>query len=160
MLPLSLITALLVLAKTTSYFFLHKKQSVVAACKDSLIFIPKIFLQQLVLYATFFTVTASGIGSLWSLILCATLFALAHLYLLRKLRKADAFLLIISSTVGGALFVYLYITYVYGLWLAFCVHLTYHTALDVGYTVTDTHSLTTPPQGLPALPLFQSAVAL
>lgn len=135
MLPLSLITLLLIVAKTASNYFLHKKHSIKAACIDSLIFIPKIFAQQVVLYALFLAVTFMGISTSYTIALCATLFALAHLYLLRTLRRADVLVLITSSAAGGALFVYLYTTFVHGLWLAFLAHLAFHTLLDVVYTV-------------------------
>lgn len=135
MFPLSLITLLLIVAKTAGNYFLHKKHSFRAACIDGLIFIPKIFSQQVALYALFLAITFMGISTSYTIALCATLFALAHLYLLRTLRRADALVLIASSAFGGALFVYLYITYVHGLWLAFLAHLAFHTLLDVVYVV-------------------------
>ena len=131
MLSLSFLTFILIALKTVSFYYLNKNKSISESMNDSLIFIPKIALQQILLFLFWILFLKNNFIFNYQILIAGFLFAFCHFYLFNKLKMSDATLINLSSFLGGIVFVYLYSQYNNGIWLAFLTHLTYHTILDL-----------------------------
>jgi hypothetical protein len=131
MLLLSFSTFILIALKTMSFYYLNKNKSTRESISDSLIFIPNIALQQIILFLFWMLLLKNNFILNYQILIAGFLFSLCHLYLFNKLNKSDATLITLFSFLGGIVFVYLYSQYNYGIWLAFLIHLAYHTILDL-----------------------------
>ncbi len=131
MLLLSFLTFILIAFKTMSFYYLNINKSISESVSDSLIFIPKIALQQIILFLFWILLLKNNFVFNYQILITGFLFSLFHFYLFNKLKKSDATLITLSSFLGGIVFVYLYSQYNYGIWLAFLAHLAYHTILDL-----------------------------
>ena len=114
-----------------SFYYLNINKSISESVSDSLIFIPKIALQQIILFLFWILLLKNNFVFNYQILITGFLFSLFHFYLFNKLKKSDATLITLSSFLGGIVFVYLYSQYNYGIWLAFLAHLAYHTILDL-----------------------------
>lgn len=131
MLPLSFLSFILITLKTMSFYYLNKNKSISESVNDSLIFIPKIALQQIILFLFWILFLKNNFIFNYQILIAGLLFSFFHFYLFNKLKMSDATLINLSSFLGGMVFVYLYSQYNYGIWLAFLTHLAYHTILDL-----------------------------
>ncbi len=129
------ITIFLVIIKTVTFHYLHNSNNLIISVKDSTVFIPKILIQQILLFLTWSLTTSLFSNLLIESLIIAILFSSAHFYLLKKLRLNDALLIIVASFIGGLIFTYLYSNYFLGLWIAFIIHLAFHTFLDIIYFI-------------------------
>lgn len=127
---LSSITFILIFLKILSFYYLNKNTTFSFAMYDSIIFIPKIFLQQISLFLFWTLLLKSYFNFSFQIIIISFIFPLCHFYLFYKLKKSDALIITIFSIIGAIIFVYLYTYYYYGIWIAFLIHLTFHIILD------------------------------
>jgi hypothetical protein len=121
---------LLFFMKSFTYGRLNKTD-LTAGYRNSIFFIPYIFIQQAALFVfwLFFRTHINGFGQF---LILGVLFALAHTHLFLRLRKVDGYILFLSSFLGGIIFAYLYSNYyVQGLWTAFLIHISFHIILDI-----------------------------
>ena len=128
---LSFLTFVLIALKTVSFYSLNKNKSIKESITDTLIFVPKILLQQIVLFIFWIFFLKHNFTFSYQILVAGFLFSLCHVYLFGKLKMSDATLITLSSFLGGIVFVYLYSQYSYGIWLAFLAHLACHTTLDL-----------------------------
>lgn len=133
MLYYHLLFFILFISKTYSYKLLHKEVRFSVALQDSFKFIPYLFLQQILLWLLWQFISHYVESSILQMVIVSTSFTAFHLYAFLRFKISDAMMLMISSFVGGIIFIYSYQIFMYGFYVAFLVHVTYHTILDLLY---------------------------
>lgn len=121
--------------KSFTFSRLHSVEDTKSIIEDSVKFIGKIVMQQVVLFiATIFLLKYFSL--LLVMLFIAVVFGLSHGYIFIRHRILDGVILVTSGFFGGLIFVYLYNHfYVYGLMYAFLVHIMYHIILDIIFMI-------------------------
>lgn len=124
---------ILFLVKSFTFSKLHKISTLLEVSKNSAGFIFLLFLQQIGLFFVW-SIFKIYLADLYLILIMGALFALLHVRLFFVYRKLDGYILTISSFFGGILFVFLYSQYyLWGLAIAFLIHIGFHILLDILY---------------------------
>lgn len=122
--------ASLFLVKTFTFYKLNKNKTIKESFIDSGIFVPKILLQQILLFYFWYFCLKDYFSKEIQILILATAFTMLHFYLLFTLKKIDALIIIVSSLFGGIIFTNLYTLSFFGFITAFCIHIIFHILLD------------------------------